>query len=96
MTADLAYARPPDLAVVETEDEDGVPTVYLCALPSGPLVVLNGPGALIWQEAQVGDGPGLAERVAGRVAAEADDVRVEVDRFLDVLTAQGLLVTADG
>ncbi|MFZ1284195.1 MAG: PqqD family peptide modification chaperone [Propionicimonas sp.] len=79
--------RPGDVAAVEL---DGV--VYVARVPAGPIQVLQGSAALIWGEAHRGDRPGLTARVAGQVGIAPDDVRADVDQFVDLLLAQGLLV----
>ena len=56
-----AYGPGPDVGV--TLSHDGT-SVYLAHLPDGPLVVLEGVAALIWQEATAAPASGWVGRVA--------------------------------
>jgi hypothetical protein len=86
------YARPDDLAVIDDEPADGDPfRVYLTPLPYGPLVVLEGNSAAIWQEAQDDETGTLVERLAAENGLPAEDIRDDVERFLDQLVDTGLL-----
>jgi hypothetical protein len=86
------YAQPDDLAVVEGEPADGDPfRVYLTPLPYGPLVVLEGNSAAIWQEAQDDESGGLVERLAAESGLRAEEIRDDVEKFLDQLVEAGLL-----
>ena len=86
------YTRPDDLAVIDAEPADGDPfRVYLTLLPSGPLVVLEGSGAAIWQEAQDDESGGLVERLAAENGLRAEEIRDDVERFLVQLVNTGLL-----
>ncbi|MBK9696306.1 MAG: PqqD family protein [Propionibacteriaceae bacterium] len=78
---------PGDVAAVEM---DGV--VYVARIPAGPIQVLQGSAGLIWREAHQGDRRGVVERVADRIGADPDIVRADVEEFVELLLAQGLLV----
>ncbi|MCK8610132.1 PqqD family protein [Agromyces sp. C10] len=83
--------RAPGVAVVEGEDD----VVYAALLPDGPIVVLGGGAAAIWLEAAVGDRDSIADRVAARTGASVEDVRTEVNRFVDELLERGLLAAEE-
>lgn len=70
--------------------------VYLALVPRGRPVALSGSASIIWTAL-----PGTREEVAARVAhhydVAPDDVRADVDAFLDHLIADGLATEqADG
>jgi hypothetical protein len=90
-----AYARPADVAVV-VEDTDAGATVYLATLPDGPVQVLNGVASLIWLEATATDARrGVVDRVADLVNLPAEQIRAEVESFVDQLVADGFLTLTD-
>ena len=60
-------------------------------LPDGPIVVLDGIAALIWDEACTGDRETITERVAEATDAAPDAIRADVDAFVADLVARGLL-----
>lgn len=65
--------------------------VYVARLPDGPLLVLDGPAALIWVEAR-SDAPGtLAQRVADASGASVADIEGDIEAFTADLVAAGLL-----
>ncbi|MCD2441010.1 PqqD family protein [Agromyces sp. SYSU K20354] len=72
-----------------TLDVDG--TVYAASLPGGPIIVLEGIAALIWDEACAGDRETIVERVAAATDAPTDEIRAHVDAFVADLVARGLL-----
>lgn len=78
--------RPGDVAVL---DHDG--TVYAARLPDGPIVVLEGVAALIWDEACAGDRGTITDRVAAATDVAPDLIRADVDSFVTDLVARGLL-----
>jgi len=94
-----AYRRPGDVAVVDGEPAgDGGPaTLYLAHLPNGPLLILEGPAALIWRAAvsSAGDSD-LVERVADQTGADSEAIRSDVAAFIADLVAQGLLERVPG
>lgn len=76
----------PHVAWVEDE---GV--VYVAALPDGPPLVLEGPGAVVWHALLPGGSvDDVAERVAAEVGASADAVVLDVAGFLDDLVRAGV------
>ena len=86
------YDRPHDLAVIEREPTEELPSrVYLSVLPNGPLVVLEGSGAAIWQEAQVDAPSSIVDRLSAAAGLPADDIRDDVESFLEELVRAGLL-----
>jgi len=83
----MTRLRPaPRVAVVE---EGGV--VYAASLPDGPIVVLDGAAAAIWVGACDGPRSTLADRVAALTDAAVDDIREDVESFVDELVRRGLL-----
>jgi hypothetical protein len=78
--------RPRDVGTLEL---DGV--VYAAHLPAGPIVVLDGVAALIWDEACAGDRATITERVAEATDVAPDLIRADVDAFVADLVARGLL-----
>ena len=74
---------------VGTLELDGV--VYAAHLPTGPIVVLEGIAALIWDEACAGDRATITERVAETTDVAPDLIRADVDSFVADLVARGLL-----
>ena len=78
--------RPPSVGALE---QGGV--VYAARLPSGPIVVLEGIAALIWDEACSGDRATITERVAAATDVAPDMIRADVDAFVADLVARGLL-----
>jgi hypothetical protein len=78
--------RPRDVATLEQDD-----IVYAAHLPAGPIVVLDGIAALIWDEACSGERATIAERVAETTDAAPDAIRPVVNAFVADLVARGLL-----
>lgn len=74
---------------VGTVEDGGI--VYAARLPGGPIVVLEGIAALIWDEAFVGDRETIPDRVAAATDAAPDTIRADVDAFVADLVARGLL-----
>ena len=86
------YRRPLELAVVHLGSAvEGTRVVYLALLPDGPISCLEGPAALVWEEAQTGPDEDLALRVAERAGVGVDDVRDDVIAFVAELVERGLL-----
>lgn len=72
---------------------DGGELVYLAPLPDGPIVVLEGIGAVLWRLA-IDEGESerdVAAAAARLTGTEAADIRDEVEAFLAELIARGLL-----
>ena len=68
--------------------------VYVARLPDGPILVLNGTAALVWQSAVASKRETIAERIAAATSMPVDGIRTDVEAFLESLIAQGLLVDA--
>jgi hypothetical protein len=86
-----AYRPGPDTGVVVSDDGR---LVYVARLPGGPLLVLEGPAAVIWAEATTAPAQGWVSRVAASVDQPEDAISAEVAAFVDDLRARDLLVTA--
>ncbi|WES63875.1 PqqD family protein [Microbacter sp. GSS18] len=76
-------------AGVAVETLDG--TVYAAPLPDGPIFVLEGVAAVIWEAACTVPRAQLAAAIAERTGAEESEVATSVEAFVDDLTARGLL-----
>lgn len=81
--------RPPDVGALEREG-----TVYAARLPGGPIIVLEGIAALIWDEASTGERATITERVAEAVDVAPDTIRGDVEAFVGELLTRGLLASA--
>lgn len=81
------YAPARDVAWI---DLDGA--VYLAAAPDPPIVVLEGPAALIWRAALSSGREGVASEVARTAGVSIDDVRSSVMAFVDDMVARGFLI----
>jgi len=96
------YLRPPDVAMVGEDSDGGTLTIYVAPLPDGPIRVLTGAAAVIWQVATQGPDSddemtaSVAGRVARLVAEDQADIEPHVDSFLAELVAAGLLEPATG
>lgn len=84
------YRCAPDVAVVEEGD-----AVYAAVLPDGPIVVLDGVAGVIWTEACDGPSSTIADRVAAVTDSAADDIRDEVESFVEELVRRGLLTVRE-
>lgn len=84
------YRRAPGVAVVEDDD-----VVYAAILPDGPIVVLEGVAGVIWSEAREGPSSTIADRVAALTDASVDDIRGDVESFVDELVRRGLLTVRE-
>ncbi|WOP17200.1 PqqD family peptide modification chaperone [Raineyella sp. LH-20] len=80
------YAVPDGVGVVEV---DGV--IYLAPLPRGPIRVLAGSAAVIWQELLDGAPDTVDERVAAICGVERSAVTDGVAGFVGELLRSGLL-----
>lgn len=78
----------PGVAVVH---DGGV--VFVAPLPGGPIVVLEGGAAVIWDGACDGDRSSLPERVARATDTPVEDIRSDVEEFVAELLGRGLLVS---
>lgn len=93
-TSHTRLKRPSTVAAaLSVVQEEGAPLVYVACLPGGPIVVLRGTAALVWQEALDGPESTLVERVAQRIGADAEAPNIEADvmAFVENLLAEGLL-----
>jgi hypothetical protein len=85
-----AYRPAPGAAVVEEDD-----VLYAAILPDGPIVVLDGVAGVIWAEACDGDPTRIVDRVAAVTDSHPDDIRAEVESFVDELVRRGLLTVGE-
>ena len=69
--------------------------MYAAILPDGPIVVLDGVAGVIWSEACEGPRSTIADRVAAVTDASVDDIRGEVESFVDELVRRGLLAVRE-
>lgn len=82
----MTYRRARGVAAVTEAD-----TVYLATLPAGPIRVLTGTAALIWEAAVGNDTEGTVREVAQAAGVPPREVRPDVEPFLAELVALGLL-----
>lgn len=80
------YGHPVGVACVIDAD-----VVYLAPLPSGPIQVLNGTGALVWGASAGRDVHETVALVAEETGASPQGVQSDVLGFLAQLVAAGLL-----
>lgn len=80
-------------AIAVEHGDDGV--VYVARVPSGPILILEGAAAIVWDAACGHDETSVAERVAHAVGVETADVADDVRAFLADLLGEGLLVPQD-
>lgn len=78
-----------------TVSDDGT-AVYLAHLPAGPIVVLEGAAAVIWDEGTAPPAAGWVERVAESVGQPVELIAADVDRFVADLHAHDLIEDAPG
>lgn len=81
----------PDGVAWTCREEDGRPRIFVASLPHGPILVLEGSSAVIWEQAVEGGDAGLPERVARAVDEPLESVRDEVEVFVVQLVERGLL-----
>ncbi|WP_308467505.1 PqqD family peptide modification chaperone [Rathayibacter soli] len=84
----MTSARPaPGVAWMTLDD-----TAYVARMPSGPIIVLGGPAAVIWDElATDGDFATLTARVAERMTDVPSDADATVMDVVASLSNEGLL-----
>jgi hypothetical protein len=75
---------------VGVESVDGV--VYAAPLPDGPIMVLDGVAALIWDEADGVSRDAVADAVATFTAKDAASIRPHVEQFIDEMLKRWMLV----
>jgi hypothetical protein len=90
----MSPAFRPAADVGVTASPDGA-TVYVAELPAGPILVLEGAGAVIWAEATEGSADGWIERVADAFDQPAARIAADVLAFVHTLQSQGLLEELD-
>jgi hypothetical protein len=81
-----------DAAVEPVAVWDSGDAVYLAVLPKGPITVLQGTAAVIWRAAAAGPIDAAADRVAGTMGLQADDIRPSVDEFVGRLSSEGWII----
>lgn len=74
---------------VGVEVLDGV--VYAAPLPDGPIMVLEGVAALIWNEATEVPRERIAPHIAVQTGQAVESIRAHVDAFIEEVVARGLL-----
>lgn len=84
----------PGADVGVTASDDGA-TVYVARLPAGPILVLDGAGAVIWAEATEGSADGWIDRVADAFDVPAAGIAADVLAFVHSLRSEGLLDESD-
>lgn len=77
----------PGVAIIE---ESG--SIYAALLPDGPILVLDGVAALVWDAARRSERAAVADEVAEATGADVDAIRPVIDAFIDDLVDRGLLV----
>jgi hypothetical protein len=83
-----AFRPAADIGV--TAADDGA-AVYVARLPAGPILILDGPGAVIWTEATEGPSEGWVDRVADMFDLPASRIAAEILAFVHSLSSQGLI-----
>lgn len=86
----MTYHRPADIAVVASDE-----ALYLATLPAGPIHVLEGTAALIWEHALERTAADTVASVAAAVCLEPADVDADTRQFLRELVAGKLLATQE-
>ena len=90
----MSPAYRPGVGVAVTLSDDGA-TVYVAHLPAGPILVLDGAGAVIWCEATEGSAEGWIDRVADAFDEPATGIAADVLSFVHTLDGQGMLEMFD-
>jgi hypothetical protein len=70
--------------------DDGT-VIYAAALPEGPIVVLEEGAAAIWTEACRGERATIADRLTEGTDVPADEIRANVEVFVERMLHDGLL-----
>ncbi|MGW9631495.1 PqqD family peptide modification chaperone [Agromyces sp. NPDC055520] len=83
----MRYALAPDVGFEAFGD-----AIYLAPLPDGPILVLDGVAAVIFNEATQYDREQIVHRVMTQVDGPVDEIAFHVSAFLEDLAARGLLV----
>lgn len=66
--------------------------LYLARLPTGPILVLDAVGGLIWEEATTRDDEGMVDRLADRLGVDSEFISSHVLAFIAELIDRGLLI----
>lgn len=82
----MTYRRPADIADVWGEE-----SLFLASLPSGPIHVLQGTAALIWEHALDRNTVETVASVADAVGLTPDEVDADTRQFLRELISGRLL-----
>ena len=77
---------PENVGVVIVED-----VVYAAPLPDGPIAVLDGIAAFIWEEALESEREMIASRVASATGRPVAEIEAAVSGFIDDLLRRRLL-----
>jgi glycosyltransferase involved in cell wall biosynthesis len=90
--AGSAYRPPADVAWVTGQPgEDDVAPVHVARLPEGPINLLAGSAAVIWRAATSAAPGAWLDVVAAELGGSVDELRPQVEEFVDSLVASGLL-----
>ncbi|MEJ1088256.1 PqqD family protein [Microbacterium sp. Mu-80] len=87
----MKRVRPGDLCAVIDEDD----VVYVAPLPDGPILVLDGVSALIWQAVRDPQIDDAVAHVAASTAQRSEDIAGHVEDFVDDLVRRGVLTYVD-
>ncbi len=87
-----AYRPAADVAVSQS---GAGAAVYVAHLPAGPILVLEGPGAVIWCEATEGPAEGWISRVAETFDEPVVGIAADVLAFVRMLGSRDLLDEAE-
>ncbi len=79
-----------NIAWTSDDGPEGV-RVYVASLPAGPIAVLAGTAALVWQEVAASPDGRVVERVADATGQPIDLIRADVEAFLEDLFVRGIL-----
>lgn len=95
MTGDGRFAVPADVGWTLVEGDDAV-RIFVAVLPVGPIFVLEGSSAVIWQLAPHGPAEELPVRVAEAMSVSVAEVHDEVVACARDLVSRGLLSDTGG
>jgi hypothetical protein len=70
---------------------DGGQTIYLAHLPAGPILLLEGAAAVIWDEGTTAPTDGWLERVAASVGQPLTAIAADVEAFVTDLRERRLI-----
>lgn len=66
--------------------------IYVALLPDGPILVMEGIAALIWDGLRRSGRDGAVREVAETTGADVEAIRPVIDAFVDDLIERGLLI----